>query len=84
MKDNKQRGKMRLVINSLCLLVFAAFITVRNAEANSAESRLELIRVPDVGERVLFVAFHNKDGVCRWSMVEKTLQDSNAKTKSKW
>ena len=76
---------MGLVINSLCLLVFAtAFIAIEDAEASSVESRLELIRVPDVGERELFVAFHNKDGVCRWSMVEKTLQDSNAKMSSKW
>ena len=76
---------MRLVINSLCLLVFAAaLIGTEDVEASSAESRLEFIRVPDVGERELFVAFHNKDGVCRWSMVEKTLQDSNAKMSSKW
>ena len=76
---------MQLVINVSCLLTFAAvLIAVQGAGATSAESRLELIRVPDVGERELFVAFHNKDGVCRWSMVEKTLQDSNTRMTSKW
>ena len=49
-----------------------------------SESRLEAIPVPGVGVIRSVIAFHNKDGVCRWSLFERTLHKSVGIASSKW
>ena len=60
-------------------------VSLLSANADEfTESRLALVKVVNVGEKELFLVFQNKDGLFRWSVVEKTFKVSDEAGVSKW
>ena len=49
-----------------------------------SESRLEVISIAGVGITRDVLAFHNKGGLCRWTLFEKKLSSPFGISSSKW
>eukprot|EP00794_Sanderia_malayensis_P020371 gene20371-22380_t len=65
--------------------ILVLFLAIAANADQLGESRLELVKVLNVGERELFVVFHNKAGTLRWTTAEKTLNAAMKKIfSSKW
>lgn len=49
-----------------------------------SESQIEVISVTKVGIQEKLIAFHNKNGVCRWTLYAKNLHGIKTIAASKW
>lgn len=66
----------------LAAILFTVF-TLSCVESFS-ESRLEVVSIPGTGPIDNVIGFHNKDGICRWSLFERNLLTSIGVASSKW